>query len=44
MQGWGHRFRATEAEKFIHVNYFDGVKKLGNKDPTFITRISGPFI
>jgi len=26
------------------VNYFDGPKKLGNRDPQFIARISGPFL
>jgi hypothetical protein len=26
------------------MNYFDGAKKLGNKDPNFISKISGPFI
>ena len=44
VQGWGHRFRATQAKKFINMNYFNGAKKLGNQDPTFITRISGPSI
>jgi len=26
------------------MNYFDGPKKLGNRDPQFMTRISGPFM
>ncbi|KAF8421859.1 hypothetical protein EV426DRAFT_575578 [Tirmania nivea] len=43
-RGWGHRFKATKGARFIHLNFFDGVKKLGNQDPIFISRISGPFI
>ncbi|RPB20183.1 hypothetical protein L211DRAFT_852585 [Terfezia boudieri ATCC MYA-4762] len=42
--GWGQRFRASEAVDFIHMNYFDGPKKLGNRDPEFMSRISSPFM
>jgi len=30
--------------EFIHMNYFDGPKKLGNRYPDFMARISGPFM
>ncbi|KAF8417684.1 hypothetical protein EV426DRAFT_707394 [Tirmania nivea] len=43
-QEWGHRFKATEGARFIHLNFFDRVKKLGNQDPTFISQISSLFI
>ncbi|KAF8425997.1 hypothetical protein EV426DRAFT_39589 [Tirmania nivea] len=41
---WGHRFRAIEGVQFIHMNYFDSPKKLGNQDRTFISRITGSFM
>jgi len=43
-QGLGHRLRASEVVEFIHMSYFDGPKKLGNRHPKFMARISRPFI
>ena len=40
----GFRFWAQEAIEFIHREFYNGPKKLGNQDKNFIAKISAPFI
>jgi len=44
IQSCGFRFRAQEAIEFIHREFYNGPKKLGNQDKNFIAKISAPFI